>query len=147
MMSRVSMIPAFLLPLLALYLLLQLITEDLKLSSNLPLRDQPQHSELNRSDSGLRPGPIKTDEEGFYERLQERLRNIPVVHWWRTRNEKVKEKCDKVPDILSLHYNNEFWQVRETDNATFYLYAAYLDNRRAPLLPLSPTQSCIQTWE
>ena len=146
-MSRVFLIPALLLPLLALYLLLQLITEDLKLSSLLPPRDQSQHSELNRSDSGLRPGLVKTDEEGFYERLQERLRNIPVVHWWRTRNEKVKEKCDKVPDILSLHYNNEFWQVLETDTATLYLYAAYLDNRRAPSPPLCPTQTCIQTWE
>ena len=30
------------------------------------------------------------------------------------------------PNIFDLHYNNLYWQVLEMDNATFYLYGAYL---------------------
>ena len=37
--------------------------------------------------------------------------------------------CDKTPNIDDLHYEYKYWQVSETVNATFYLYAAYYDAR------------------
>ena len=126
-LSRVFLVPACLLPLLALYLLLDLIKPDLGTTEEL----REQHSPaVNLSDPHTSKDLDKPDEESFYQSLQEKLRNVPILHWWRTRNVKVKSKCDKVPDILSLHYNNKYWQVRVTVNATFYLYAAYLDNRQ-----------------
>jgi len=125
-LSRIFLVPAALLPLLALYLLLDLIKPE-------EVREQshPQHSlAVKLSDPHTSKGRDKPDEESFYQDLQEKLRSVPIVHWWRTRHVKVKSKCDKVPDILSLHYNNKHWQVKDSDNATFYLYAAYLDNRQ-----------------
>ena len=38
--------------------------------------------------------------------------------------------CEKTPDILQLHYNNNYWQQRTTQNATFYLYSAFYDKRQ-----------------
>ena len=43
--------------------------------------------------------------------------------------------CWQTPNILELHFNNKYWQVKETKNGTFYLYAAYYDVRKAQRLP------------
>ena len=66
------------------------------------------------------------------------LPNLPILHWWTNRGNKEKLKIDgkgrncwKIPDILDLHFNNKYWQVKETKNGTFYLYAAYYDVRKA----------------
>ena len=70
------------------------------------------------------------DEEKFYSDLQSKLPNIPVRHWWEHRDENVAESCWKVPNIVDLKYNNKYWQVKETNEGTFYLYAAYFDVRK-----------------
>ena len=70
------------------------------------------------------------DEEKFYSDLQSMLPNIPVRHWWEHRDENVAESCWKVPNIVDLKYNNKYWQVKETNEGTFYLYAAYFDVRK-----------------
>ena len=125
-LSRIFLVPAALLPLLALYLLLDLIKPDLETTEGAREQRHPRPLLAGKLSDGL----DKPDEESFYQDLQEKLRSVPIVHWWRTRHVKVKSKCDKVPDILSLKYNNKHWQVKDSDNATFYLYAAYLDNRQ-----------------
>ena len=130
-LSRIFLVPAALLPLLALYLLLDLIKPDLETIEGVREQRHPRPLlAVKLSDPHTSRGLDKPDEESFYQDLQEKLRSVPIVHWWRTRHVKVKSKCDKVPDILSLHYNNKHWQVKDSDNATFYLYAAYLDNRQ-----------------
>ena len=58
------------------------------------------------------------------------LPNIPVRHWWEHRDKNVAEICWKVPNIVDLKYNNKYWQVKETNEGTFYLYAAYFDVRK-----------------
>ena len=75
----------------------------------------------------VKPGE---DEEKFYSDLQSMLPNIPVRHWWEHKDEKVADKCWKVPNIVDLKYNNKYWQVKETNEGTFYLYAAYFDVRK-----------------
>ena len=62
------------------------------------------------------------------------LPNIPIFHWRENKDKKVAENCWKVPNILNLHYNNKYWQVKESSNGTFYLYAAYYDVRKVHML-------------
>ena len=61
------------------------------------------------------------------------LPNIPIFHWRENKDKKVAENCWKVPNILNLHYNNKYWQVKESSNGTFYLYAAYYDVREVQI--------------
>ena len=70
-------------------------------------------------------------EEDFFTKLQEMLPNIPIVHWWRNKEKQEMRNCWKIPNILELHFHNQYWQVKETKNGTFYLYAAYYDVRKA----------------
>ena len=48
--------------------------------------------------------------------------------------------CWKIPNLLDLHFNNKYWQVKETKNGTFYLYAAYYDVRKAQRLRFNNDQ-------
>ena len=71
----------------------------------------------------------KSEDLEFFTKLQEMLPNLPVLHWWANENNNVDNKCWAVPNILDLQYNNKYWQVKDTRNGTFYLYAAYYDTR------------------
>ena len=54
--------------------------------------------------------------------------------------------CAKMPDPLSLRYNNIFWQEVVTSNFTLYLYSAYLDvrkrNKEGPI-----DEKLLQPWK
>ena len=76
---------------------------------------------------------IRLGDDQFFSALQEMLPNIPIFHWRENKDKKVAENCWKVPNILNLHYNNKYWQVKESSNGTFYLYAAYYDVREAQI--------------
>ena len=71
----------------------------------------------------------KKNKEDFFEKLQEKLPNLPLIYWTKNKDRVSRRDCDKIPDILDVQYNNQFWQVKTTENNTFYLYAAYFDNR------------------
>ena len=68
--------------------------------------------------------------EDFFLNLQTKLPNLPILHWWENKDKNVSEICWKVPNLIDLKYNNKYWQVKETSNGTFYLYAAYYDVRK-----------------
>ena len=59
--------------------------------------------------------------------LQTILPNLPVFFW--QENKEVFSKCQKVPDVYDLKFNNKYWQVKEAGNVTIFLYAAYFDTR------------------
>ena len=59
--------------------------------------------------------------------LQTLLPNLPVFFW--QQNKEIFSKCQKVPDIYDLKFNNKYWQVKEAGNVTIFLYAAYFDTR------------------
>ena len=59
--------------------------------------------------------------------LQTLLPNLPVFFW--QENKEVFSKCQKVPDVYDLKFNNKYWQVKEAGNVTIFLYAAYFDTR------------------
>merc|ERR1711915_846354 len=46
---------------------------------------------------------------------------------------KTNESCAHFPEIYDLKFN-KYWQVMESSNGTYYLYAAYLDARELNLL-------------
>ena len=90
------------------------------------------HLKTNRS--------VTVGDEDFFINLQEMLPNLPIFHWLANRNKKVMRNCWKIPNLLDLHFNNKYWQVKETKNGTFYLYAAYYDVRKAQRLRFNNDQ-------
>ena len=72
--------------------------------------------------------------EDFFLNLQTKLPNLPILHWSENKDKNVSEICWKVPNLIDLKYNNKYWQVKETSNGTFYLYAAYYDVRKLTCL-------------
>ena len=73
---------------------------------------------------------VQTGTEKFFIQLQEMWPNIPILQWWKNKDRKVSDNCWKIPNILDLHYSNQYWQVKRTSDVTFYLYAAYYDVRK-----------------
>ena len=73
---------------------------------------------------------VQTGTEKFFIQLQEMWPNIPILQWWKNKDRKVSHNCWKIPNILDLHYSNQYWQVKRTSDVTFYLYAAYYDVRK-----------------
>ena len=57
------------------------------------------------------------------------LRNLPV-NFNFNEEEDNGSKCAKYPHFTKIKVNNEHYQVLETDVDIFYLYGAYLDNRK-----------------
>ena len=47
--------------------------------------------------------------------------------------EQDKSSCSVYPDMLDIEFSNRFWQLFKSHNQkeTFFLYGAYLDNRKA----------------
>ena len=73
-------------------------------------------------------------EKTFLRSLQNKLPNLPLLYWQKNKERKFPSSCDDIPDVLGLHYNNHYWQVKQTKSNTIYLFAAYYDNRQAPRL-------------
>ena len=69
------------------------------------------------------------NETRFLDVLQKMLPNLPIFYW-KENKEKFSD-CEKLPEIYDLKLNNEHWQVKETKDVTFFLYAAYFDTRES----------------
>ena len=77
---------------------------------------------------------VDRDSYEYFLSLQERLPNYPVVDWFMMRSiRQNKSGCSKYPDLLDVEYSNRYWQLYKSHNKkeTFFLYGAYLDNRKA----------------
>ena len=74
--------------------------------------------------------PRKEDIIAF---IESQSPNIPLSYWQQnTKGQKLElnGSCAKMPDPLTLRYNNLYWQEVVTSSFTLYLYAAYLDIRK-----------------
>ena len=73
--------------------------------------------------------PGRENEARFLDMLQMMLPNLPIFYW--QQNKEKFSNCEKLPEIYDLKFNNEHWQVKETKDVTFFLYAAYFDTRES----------------
>ena len=77
----------------------------------------------------IKSKPRKEDIAGFIESQNP---NLPLSYWKKNAKGHKLElngSCAKLPDPLTLRYNNLYWQEVVTSNFTLYLYSAYLDVR------------------
>ena len=81
---------------------------------------------------------LKLREDDIIDLLEPQMPNLSLQFWKQNRhkNMKMNDTCAPFPEIYDLNFNN-FWQVMESSNGSFHLYAAYLDKRE--LNPLGPT--------
>ena len=77
-------------------------------------------------------------EDDIIDLLEPQMPNLPLQFWKQDRhkNMKMNGTCAPVPENYDLNFNN-FWQVVESSNGFFHLYAAYLD--KGELNPLGLT--------
>ena len=80
----------------------------------------------------------KMNETELVNELEPQMPNLPVLYWQENKHKQMKknESCARYPDIYDLRFN-KYWQVMESSNGTYNLYAAYLDMRE--LNPRGPT--------
>ncbi|XP_068224432.1 uncharacterized protein [Palaemon carinicauda] len=73
----------------------------------------------------------KLSEQEMSANIQEQQPNIPIEFWQKSKNKQLSmnNSCAKMPSLYDIHFNNDYWQSLETSNGSFYLYAAYYDNR------------------
>ena len=59
--------------------------------------------------------------------------NLPLIYLKHEAPtiQTTTNSCAKFPDLLDLHFNNNYWQETTTSDGTFLLYGAYLDVRAA----------------
>ena len=73
----------------------------------------------------IKSKPRKEDIAGFIESQNP---NLPLSYWKKNAKGHKLElngSCAKLPDPLTLRYNNLYWQEVVTSNFTLYLYSAY----------------------
>ena len=81
----------------------------------------------------------------FSQNYQQLLPHLPILHWnhsdseenrgWFKRlkgDEKTKRSCNQQPNLFDIKFNNQLWQLFESNYSStkIYLYAAYLDVRK-----------------
>ncbi|XP_059473573.1 uncharacterized protein LOC132195525 [Neocloeon triangulifer] len=76
---------------------------------------------------------INVDDTIFTEEIVKNLivktnPNVFVAHL-NEYGPNINFTCAKYANALDIKYNNIYWQVEETRNASYYLYGAYLDDR------------------
>lgn len=71
-----------------------------------------------------------SDEE-IIKNLQEKIPNFPIQFWQKYKGKVLSKNktCAKFPNYFDVSFNNIYWQTLKTSNGSFYLYAAYYDNR------------------
>ena len=75
-----------------------------------------------------------------FSELEKEMQNIPLLFMFDAESksqklsnneDNMKKECEpKVPNIYKINYNNIYWQKYLSKTNVFYLYGAYLDNRR-----------------
>ena len=54
--------------------------------------------------------------------------SIPLLYYKNIKSSN-QNKCVKFPGIADINFNNLYWQVLYSSQATYYLYEAFLDVR------------------
>lgn len=66
-----------------------------------------------------------------YEDVLEQLENLPKEYFiGGDLPRSINSTCARFPKYTTIDYNNYYWQMASTSNGTFYLYGAYLDDRK-----------------
>ncbi|KAH8386576.1 hypothetical protein KR093_001303, partial [Drosophila rubida] len=56
-------------------------------------------------------------------------------------------ECAPAPDFMNIEFHNEYWQVLQNDNTTFYFFGAYYDDRAGiPKTPLVRLLSMVNVY-
>ena len=73
-------------------------------------------------------------EAELVNQLEPQMPNLAVLYWQQNKHKQMSKNasCARYPDIYDLRFN-KFWQVMESSNGTYNLYAAYLDVRELNL--------------
>ena len=100
--------------------------------------DMPDGKEKQEADMPSVDKSPKLNETELVNKLEPQMPNLPAVYWQENKHKQMSknESCARYPDIYDLRFN-KYWQVFESSNGTYNLYAAYLDVRK--LNPLGPT--------
>ena len=118
----------------------------LEINTKLMLRTRERQTEQYQGfisiskDSAEQKYPNKSDLEKA-EDIEGMVPNLPMVFWQTYNSIEVEDKnnnnsqqmreCGEMPNILDIHYNNNYWQQMESGGGTFLLYSAFLDTRRS----------------
>ena len=85
-------------------------------------------TEIKQGESEIVDEEVKAIKE-----LAKNLPYLPVEYLHRHEvvpsDEDELDECRKMPKLWDIETNNKYWQLAETENATFFFYGAYLDNR------------------
>ncbi|XP_064080894.1 uncharacterized protein LOC135197749 [Macrobrachium nipponense] len=133
------------------YLLISFSTHSESIYGNSPqviqqvldLRSQESKSvmgfNLLKSNPSIDRSP-KLSEPEMAAKIQKKEPNLPIEFWQKSKHKQLSmnSSCAKMPSLYDIHFNNKYWQSLETSNGSFYLFAAYYDNRtlaeRRPLI-------------
>lgn len=67
----------------------------------------------------------------------DKVENLPHFYFKNVQRPEQKSKgCAKFPNFFDLRFNNDYWQIQETSKGKFYLFNAFLDKRRDPVVQL-----------
>ena len=78
------------------------------------------------------------NESDLLLKLGPQMPNLPLDFLYTNMNKgrKMNDTCAKLPNLYDMHFNN-YWQMYESNDGTFYMYSAFLDVREQN--PLGPT--------
>ncbi|XP_033169718.1 uncharacterized protein LOC117147067 [Drosophila mauritiana] len=70
--------------------------------------------------------------------IREEMPSFPLEELLARENSRLPSvKCGPAPDLMNIDFHNTYWQRAINGNLTYYLFAAYYDNREAvPEAPL-----------
>ena len=93
---------------------------------------QPSEENIRAYIESQNPSP-PLSEGNISAFIESRIQNLPLSYWQNNaigNKMELNSSCAKMPDPLTLRYNNLYWQEVVTTSFTLYLYAAYLDVRK-----------------
>ena len=93
---------------------------------------QPSEENIRAFIESQNPNP-PLSEGNISAFIESRIQNLPLSYWQNNaigNKKELNSSCAKMPDPLTLRYNNLYWQEVVTTNFTLYLYSAYPDVRR-----------------
>uniref|UniRef100_T1GXA7 Uncharacterized protein n=1 Tax=Megaselia scalaris TaxID=36166 RepID=T1GXA7_MEGSC len=69
------------------------------------------------------------NKTAHYEFVFKNIRSLPLEYWSRRESKSNKLVCGGLKSIYDLKFSNNYWQILNHSNATFYLLNSYYDNR------------------
>ena len=67
---------------------------------------------------------------GLESLIEENSPNLPYSFWLKQQKVSSRRvKCGKIPNIYSINWSGEMWQVFTGKRTKMYIYSAYIDDR------------------